>query len=334
MTWKSKLQHLLFRLQQNACSQSSRFTTICLFSFFLLTRKKYNEAKACSSSSINRLKSLNRRTLDVLASRLYFYYSYSYELPGDLAEIRENLFALHRIATLHRDKLGQVHRVREKAKWIRSWQTTIGQKNGTHFTSPRMYQMMLLLVTGTFSTFALCGFVHAQAEKADQLFFIQHRTPHLLINLDMSSSTSGMTPEERKEQEKKEEALHGSSFRVPCRPPWNAGMFVEELKQAFLVWRQSLARLEENEKLVLTPFEKNLDIWSQLWRVLERSDLLVMVVDAKDPLFYRCPDLEQEKIQKKRENRIKKKVKYTLLSSKVRGYWLRRNQNQNQNSLI
>ncbi|KAK1310344.1 hypothetical protein QJS10_CPA08g00024 [Acorus calamus] len=52
--------------------------------------------------------------------------------------------------------------------------------------------------------------------------------------------------------------------------------------------------LEENEKLILTPFEKNLDIWRQLWRVLERSDLLVMVVDARDPLFYRCPDLETE----------------------------------------
>ena len=46
------------------------------------------QAKACSTASINRLKSLNRRTLDVLASRLYFYYSYSYELTGDLAEIR------------------------------------------------------------------------------------------------------------------------------------------------------------------------------------------------------------------------------------------------------
>ncbi|KAE8683671.1 GTPase LSG1-2 [Hibiscus syriacus] len=80
------------------------------------------------------------------------------------------------------------------------------------------------------------------------------------------------------------------------RPPWNAAMSVEELdaneKQAFLVWRRSLARLEENEKLVLTPFEKNLDIWRQLWRVLERSDLLVLVVDARDPLFYRCPDFE------------------------------------------
>ncbi|KAE8735577.1 thioredoxin-like 3-1 [Hibiscus syriacus] len=119
-------------------------------------------------------------------------------------------------------------------------------------------------------------------------------------------------------------------------PPWNAAMSVEELdaneKQVFLVRRRSLARLEENEKLVLTPFEKNLDIWRQLWRVLERSDLHSCSThgysnmttedppntwktlemsngrDARckrirktlpdeanhwDPLFYRCPDLEE-----------------------------------------
>ncbi|KAK0577446.1 hypothetical protein LWI29_033062 [Acer saccharum] len=74
---------------------------------FLIDQKKYNEAKDCSSASIARVKSLNRRTLDVLASRLYFYYSYSYELTGDLAEIRGNLLALHRIATLRHDELGQ-----------------------------------------------------------------------------------------------------------------------------------------------------------------------------------------------------------------------------------
>ncbi|KAL5052949.1 hypothetical protein RYX36_033631 [Vicia faba] len=45
---------------------------------FLIDQKRYQEAKACSSPSIDQLKNLNRRTVDVLASRLYFYYSYSY----------------------------------------------------------------------------------------------------------------------------------------------------------------------------------------------------------------------------------------------------------------
>ncbi|XP_041998547.1 probable 26S proteasome non-ATPase regulatory subunit 3 [Salvia splendens] len=74
---------------------------------FLIDQKRYDEAKACSSASIARIKNLNRRTIDVLASRLYFYYSLSYELTGDLAEIRGSLHALHRTATLRHDELGQ-----------------------------------------------------------------------------------------------------------------------------------------------------------------------------------------------------------------------------------
>ncbi|GAB2274539.1 GTPase LSG1-2 [Dionaea muscipula] len=137
-----------------------------------------------------------------------------------------------------------------------------------------------------------------QAEESERLFAaVENPIPNILIDLDRpGSSAEETTPEEGRKQQKEEEALHATSLRVPRRPPWNAAMSVEELDanetQAFLIWRRSLAKLEENEKLVLTPFEKNLDIWRQLWRVVERSDLLVMVVDARDPLFYRCPDLE------------------------------------------
>nr|XP_027123157.1 probable 26S proteasome non-ATPase regulatory subunit 3 [Coffea arabica] len=74
---------------------------------FLIDQKRYNEAKVCASAGIARLKNLNRRTLDVLTSKLYSYYSLSYELTSDLAEIRGNLLALHRIATLRHDELGQ-----------------------------------------------------------------------------------------------------------------------------------------------------------------------------------------------------------------------------------
>ncbi|KAK9062691.1 hypothetical protein SSX86_019880 [Deinandra increscens subsp. villosa] len=136
-----------------------------------------------------------------------------------------------------------------------------------------------------------------QADEAVRLFSADNPAAvDSLIDLESSSTSSEMTPQERREYQKKEEALHASSLNVPRRPAWNANMSVEELdaneRRAFLVWRRSLARLEENDNLVLTPFEKNLDIWRQLWRVVERSDLLVMVVDARDPLFYRCPDLE------------------------------------------
>jgi len=43
----------------------------------------------------------------------------------------------------------------------------------------------------------------------------------------------------------------------------------------------------------LTPYERNLEIWRQLWRVVERSDLIVQIVDARNPLVFRSEDLEK-----------------------------------------
>ena len=39
----------------------------------------------------------------------------------------------------------------------------------------------------------------------------------------------------------------------------------------------------QDERLVLTPFEKNLEVWRQLWRVLERSDVVVQVRLQRGP---------------------------------------------------
>ena len=63
---------------------------------------------------------------------------------------------------------------------------------------------------------------------------------------------------------------------------------------AFLNWRRDIASIEENNvKLAITPFEKNLEVWKQLWRVNEKSDLLLQIVDARNPYFYYSADLEQ-----------------------------------------
>jgi large subunit GTPase 1 len=51
-------------------------------------------------------------------------------------------------------------------------------------------------------------------------------------------------------------------------------------------------RLQEQDQFLLTPFERNLEVWRQLWRVLERSHLIVQIVDARNPLRFRCEDLE------------------------------------------
>mmetsp|Transcript_33338 Transcript_33338/g.62724 ORF Transcript_33338/g.62724 Transcript_33338/m.62724 type:complete len:647 (-) Transcript_33338:380-2320(-) len=90
--------------------------------------------------------------------------------------------------------------------------------------------------------------------------------------------------------------MHTESVRCPRRPPWTTTMAADELdyreRESFLAWRRKLAEVEEDPRLMVTPFEKNLEVWRQLWRVLERSDLVVQVVDARDPELYRCQDLE------------------------------------------
>lgn len=68
----------------SSAAQSTRKEAFCIPHSFPC----FWQAKACSSASIARLKILNRRTVDVLAARLYFYYSYSHELTNSLAEIR------------------------------------------------------------------------------------------------------------------------------------------------------------------------------------------------------------------------------------------------------
>lgn len=57
-------------------------------------------------------------------------------------------------------------------------------------------------------------------------------------------------------------------------------------RSEFLKWRRYIADLEDKSPLRVTPFEKNLEVWRQLWRVLERSDMAIQVVDARNPLLY------------------------------------------------
>ena len=79
---------------------------------------------------------------------------------------------------------------------------------------------------------------------------------------------------------------------IPRRPGWEEEELEEVEKESFLAWRKGLATLEEDYGFVVTPFERNLDFWRQLWRVVERADLVVQILDCRDPLFYRSRDLE------------------------------------------
>lgn len=84
-------------------------------------------------------------------------------------------------------------------------------------------------------------------------------------------------------------------LRLPRRPLWDSDTTPEQLKgleeTEFLNWRRRLARIQDSDLFLLTPFEKNLEVWRQLWRVIELADVIVQIVDARNPLFFTCFDI-------------------------------------------
>ncbi|KAJ5146297.1 uncharacterized protein N7515_000861 [Penicillium bovifimosum] len=113
---------------------------------------------------------------------------------------------------------------------------------------------------------------------------------------------------------------------VPRRPQWDQNTTRNQLetmeKQSLLEWRRGLAELVESHDLLMTPFERNLEVWRQLWRVIERSDLIVQIVDARNPLQFRSEDLENyvKEIDPRKKNLLLVN-KADMLTLKQREAW-------------
>jgi large subunit GTPase 1 len=135
------------------------------------------------------------------------------------------------------------------------------------------------------------------AEKMNNVKIIHkdQKNPYLLSATEERNVT-------RKHKENK------NRLTVPRRPKWDEHTTPQELdtmeRESLLLWRRGLAELQENNDLLMTPFERNLEVWRQLWRVIERSDLVVQIVDARHPLLFRSEDLEDyvKEVDSKKNN--------------------------------
>merc|ERR1719361_1782751 len=91
------------------------------------------------------------------------------------------------------------------------------------------------------------------------------------------------------------ESFNYENLPIPRKPKWDSNTTTEQLKAAeeetFLNWRRRLAQTAKESNLEMTPFEKNLYVWKQLWRVVERAHLLILIVDARNPLAFISRDL-------------------------------------------
>ncbi|KAI9287604.1 hypothetical protein BC943DRAFT_288939 [Umbelopsis sp. AD052] len=85
----------------------------------------------------------------------------------------------------------------------------------------------------------------------------------------------------------------------PKRPKWNYGMTKEQLEQTekdgFEEWLNDiyerygdhvLQETVDGEQEQLSWFEHNLEVWRQLWRVLEISDIILIIVDIRHPILH------------------------------------------------
>jgi len=73
----------------------------------LIDKQQGEQAVKCANQIFGKLETQNRRTLDQISAKCYFYYSRAQEMVGQLASVRSSLHARLRTATLRNDFEGQ-----------------------------------------------------------------------------------------------------------------------------------------------------------------------------------------------------------------------------------
>lgn len=133
--------------------------------------------------------------------------------------------------------------------------------------------------------------------RTAELAGTEFQAEKLNIQFINPKSTVGILTRAERQAAEKKHIDKKNMLKIPRRPKWTAKTTAEELhtqeNHSFLEWRRNLALLQEDEDILMTPYERNLDFWRQLWRVIERSDVIVQIVDARNPLLFRSEDLEK-----------------------------------------
>lgn len=85
----------------------------------------------------------------------------------------------------------------------------------------------------------------------------------------------------------------GSVLDFPKRPPWNYQMTKDQLlareEKCFREYLENIYSAFQSNQL--SYFEHNLETWRQLWRVLEMSDIVLLITDIRHPVIYFSPAL-------------------------------------------
>ncbi|EDR24511.1 hypothetical protein, conserved [Entamoeba dispar SAW760] len=151
--------------------------------------------------------------------------------------------------------------------------------------------------------------------------FAVEKQYNVVYNKKAITTVTEMSNEELEEIRKKYALI------VPRRPAWTPDMTAEELdrveQKSFMEWKKQLYELQNESKLLLTPYEKNIQFWRQLWRTCEQSDVILQIVDGRDPLFYYSTDLVKyvEELEGRKCGILINKA--DLMTDEQRAMWLK-----------
>ncbi|KAJ2616900.1 hypothetical protein H4S08_000572 [Coemansia sp. RSA 1365] len=86
---------------------------------------------------------------------------------------------------------------------------------------------------------------------------------------------------------------YSADVDIPVRPRWKYGEPKEQMEAResayFAEWLEQIQQHKDADTVSL--YEKNLEVWRQLWRVVEISDILLLVVDIRHPVLHFPPSL-------------------------------------------
>lgn len=197
-----------------------------------------------------------------------------------------------------------------------------GPKGETYITNPHEEASWVKMRSVTEQA-ALDEFL-STAELAGTDFTAEKLSNVKIIHPDQNNQFLLSAADERSVVRKQQK--NRGRLTVPRRPKWDERTTPQQLdnmeRESFLEWRRGLAELQENQDLLMTPFERNLEVWRQLWRVIERSDLIVQIVDARNPLMFRSADLERyvKEVDPKKRNLVLVN-KADMMTQKQREVW-------------
>jgi GTP-binding protein EngB required for normal cell division len=85
--------------------------------------------------------------------------------------------------------------------------------------------------------------------------------------------------------------LYSHNVELPIRPEWTTEMTKEQVELQEQEYFKSWISNIESQYGTNLYYEQNLEVWRQLWRVVEMSDMLLVVCDIRNPLLHFPPSL-------------------------------------------